>query len=318
MKKKISLLLVVVLVTLSFVSGVYASETISAITAYINKGLTVQVNGTLLEPKENDGSRIYPIVYNGRTYVLASAVAQALGATVNYDSTGNGKLIITSTSGSTGVPTKEGTPNNAGMPTKEGSPVNAPSTPASSSGSVVNTSSTGTLTSPVPMNERFSWTVNYSYGGVAYSGTYFCVVKSVQAITRDGIANLGFQRPEEDSRVDYVIATVGMEVKDAKLINAEANYPYKYLSSWKPYFAGSETPEGNYVIGAQDYGFDGSLDKAISAVTGFKQINIGESGSFIAEGKVIIPIYKGKTNYMVIRKDGEDDYQKSKLYFKLQ
>jgi hypothetical protein len=315
LKRKISLLLTVVLITLSFISGVSASEKISAVTAYINRGLAIQVNGTKIEPKDNDGSRIYPIVYEGRTYVLASAVAEALGATVKYDSSGDGTLIINSSLGTAaGVPTKEGSTNNAGMPTKEGTPTGVPQSQTSSTTASANS---GSINSPVPMNQRFTWTDTYNYGGLSYSGTYSVTIKSVQPISRDAIANLGFQRPQDDSRTEFVMVDMLWEVKDGKLISAEADYPNKYLSTFEPNIFGVITPSGSKVIGATDYGFEGSLDRKISEVTGFKQLSVGMSDSYSAQGKVLLQIMKNEENYMVFLKSGESDYDKSKIHFSL-
>jgi hypothetical protein len=313
LKRKISLLLTVVLITLSFISGVSASEKISAVTAYINRGLAIQVNGVKIEPKDNDGSRIYPIVYDGRTYVLASAVAEALGAAVKYDSSGDGTLIISSSSGTAaGVPTKEGGSSNAGMPTKEGTSTGVPQT-----GGAAASTNSGSINSPVPMNQRFTWTDTYNYGGLSYSGTYSVTIKGVQPISRDAIANLGFQRPQDDSRTEYVMVDMLWEVKDGKLISAEADYPYKFLSTFEPNIFGVITPSGSRVIGATDYGFEGSLDRKISEVTGFKQLSVGMSDSYSAEGKVLLQIMKNEENYMVFLKSGESDYDKSKIHFSL-
>ncbi|WP_165582676.1 stalk domain-containing protein [Ruminiclostridium papyrosolvens] len=94
--------------------GVYAGSNTQKITAYLNKGLTLEVDGEVLKPTEDDGSRLYPIVYNGRTYVPAKVVANALGASVDYDSSGNGTVIITSgnSNDNEGQPTKDGENSN--------------------------------------------------------------------------------------------------------------------------------------------------------------------------------------------------------------
>ncbi len=110
--KRVCLLSIAAVMLLSI--GVYAGSNTQKITAYLNKGLTLEVDGEVLKPTEDDGSRLYPIVYNGRTYVPAKVVANALGASVDYNSAGNGTVIITSgnSNDNEGQPTKDGNTSN--------------------------------------------------------------------------------------------------------------------------------------------------------------------------------------------------------------
>jgi hypothetical protein len=118
--KKISILTLAAIML--FTTGVFAGSNVTKITAYLNKSLTLKIDGSVVKPTENDGSRLYPIVYNGRTYLPAKVVAEALGATVDYDGSGSGTVIITSGSDDEdmGKPTKDGSSNNSGSSSSNG------------------------------------------------------------------------------------------------------------------------------------------------------------------------------------------------------
>ena len=62
-----------------FISGVYAGSTLEQISAYLNRGVTLTWNGEAFYPQEDDGSRVYPITYNGRTYLPVKFVAEKAG-----------------------------------------------------------------------------------------------------------------------------------------------------------------------------------------------------------------------------------------------
>ncbi len=95
MKKKLIAVFVLVAV-MSLSVGVYAGGKLTKVTAYLNSGLTIKVDGNKLEPVESDGSRIYPIVYNNRTYLPVRTISDALGTEVNYDGSGEGTITINS------------------------------------------------------------------------------------------------------------------------------------------------------------------------------------------------------------------------------
>ncbi len=62
-------------------------------TAYINKSLKMTVNDNFFFPKESDGTPLYPITYNDSTYLPARALAECLGAEVDWDSQSNTVII---------------------------------------------------------------------------------------------------------------------------------------------------------------------------------------------------------------------------------
>jgi hypothetical protein len=308
-KQKLSGLLIGTLVTTSFITGVFASEKISAVKAYLNTALTVQVNGTVLQPKESDGSRIYPIVYNNRTYLPAKAIAESLGATVTYDGTGDGTVKISSSADD----------ENAGKPTKDGEPSNSTPTPAPAT-SENNSSADGSLSSPIPLNQKCTWSSTYKYKDTSYSGTYSLTLKDATPITRDEIKDLGL-RPDSDEDIEYMMITAKWEVNDAKLssLPSEYNGSVSLSNLWSPYFAGVKTTEGKSIIGSRDYGFDGNIRDKIREAASSKKMTVGSTASYSAEGKILLPILKGATNYMVLQDSGLNltNPDKAKFYFKL-
>lgn len=64
------------------VGAVAANEEIKAI---LNYTLQIKLNGNDYTPRNEDGSYIYPISYNGRTYLPVRALADALSIAVYYD-----------------------------------------------------------------------------------------------------------------------------------------------------------------------------------------------------------------------------------------
>jgi hypothetical protein len=265
------------------------------------------VDGEVLKPTEDDGSRLYPIVYNGRTYVPAKVVAEKLGASVDYNSAGNGTVIITSG-------TEEDIDNQEGQPVKDAEPSSNDNT---SSGNVrTSEKGNGTLSSPEAMNQKHTWTSTVDYLKDTMSGTYSYTVKGVEKITLDEVEELGFKKPEAKDNLEYALVNILVEVSNAKLEQVDGE-GYSYLTAWARDIWGVKTATGESVVGATDYGFDGSLKNAIREVCNSKKITPGMKESFKAEGKVLMTLYKDKTNYMVIRNYAIEDYNSSFIYFKL-
>jgi len=88
MKRKLLKTTVVSLVLLLvFGTGVYAGSNLEQISAYLNRGVTLTWNGVPFYPQEADGSRVFPITYNGRTYIPAKFIAEKAGLGVGWDGT---------------------------------------------------------------------------------------------------------------------------------------------------------------------------------------------------------------------------------------
>ncbi len=290
-----------------FSMGAYAGSNTVKITAFLNKGLTLEVDGEVLKPTENDGSRLYPIVYNGRTYVPAKVVAEKLGASVDYNSAGNGTVIITSGANSDND-------EQEGQPIKDAEPSGNSNT--STNESTPSTNGDGTLSSPVGFNQKHTWTSTEDYLKDTMSGTFSYTVKSVEKISIDEVEDLGFKRPEAKDNLEYALVDLLVEVKNAELKKGDGTGS-AYLTGWARSIWGVKTATGQSIIGATDYGFDGSLKDAIRAACNSKKITPGMEESFKAQGKVLMTLYKDKTNYMVIRNYAIKDYDSSFIYFKL-
>jgi hypothetical protein len=102
--------------------GAYASNGVSVVQAYLNSTIKFTVNGVSWTPKDANGNKISPLVYNGSTYLPAKAVGEAMNATVLWN--GNSKTVAITTTGG----------GNAGEPYNDASP----------------TSKTPTITTPTP------------------------------------------------------------------------------------------------------------------------------------------------------------------------
>ncbi|MCZ8522059.1 MULTISPECIES: copper amine oxidase N-terminal domain-containing protein [Paenibacillus] len=84
--------------TMGMVVGTYADEAIAEITAHVNKRMTLQVDGT--QVKLADGKEeLAPIIYEGRSYVPAKPLAEALGAQVRWDEETERVIITTADKG---------------------------------------------------------------------------------------------------------------------------------------------------------------------------------------------------------------------------
>ncbi|WP_379133959.1 hypothetical protein [Paenibacillus sp. sgz500958] len=66
-------------------AGVYAGSKLEQIKAYLNHGLTIEVNGNPYTLKDGNGKKLVPITYGGLTYLPTRAIADALSVPVTYD-----------------------------------------------------------------------------------------------------------------------------------------------------------------------------------------------------------------------------------------
>ena len=97
MNKKVSLktcLLLCVICVLCTVT-VFGNTTMQEIIAYLNYSINIVVDGETKELKDAQGNRVYPISYNGTTYVPIRAVSTLLGVDVKWDSV-HGNVVLTS------------------------------------------------------------------------------------------------------------------------------------------------------------------------------------------------------------------------------
>ncbi|ANS75909.1 hypothetical protein AWM70_16040 [Paenibacillus yonginensis] len=99
--KRSVMALMVAGMTFSGAAGVYAGTHLQKITAYLNSNISFNLNGTTFVPKDADGSKLLPVVYQDRTYLPVRALSEALNTPVYYDSK-TGVITIGSSSGGPG------------------------------------------------------------------------------------------------------------------------------------------------------------------------------------------------------------------------
>lgn len=84
-KKSVLTLALAVAVMFGIMVGANAADTLKEIKAFLNYGITIKYNGEAQELKDANGNRVYPISYEGTTYLPIRAVAGLLGIEVNWD-----------------------------------------------------------------------------------------------------------------------------------------------------------------------------------------------------------------------------------------
>lgn len=93
MKKSLKIFGLMLLIVAVFSVGVFAGNNMQAITAYLNYGITVEYNDVDQVMTDANGTRVYPVTYNGTTYLPVRAVANMLGVKVDWDGPTNHVLL---------------------------------------------------------------------------------------------------------------------------------------------------------------------------------------------------------------------------------
>lgn len=307
MKKSIKILVtIMLLITVS--TSLSASSLIRDISGKENKGITVTYNGKAQTLKDGHGNVIYPVIIDGSSYLPVKAITEMVGCEIAWD--GPTKTIaITKKDNSDNqdgaVPTDlEPVNNNNGSNTNNPPTQNTP--PATTSGN------TGSLTDPIALGTMFAFDDPYGYDDVRTNAHYEVTVTKAETFSNDQIEALGFVI-EDDPHIEYMMLTIELNVSNATYSGPK----YTFLKQFKPEIWGSITPIESSIIGGRDFGFDGSLDNDVENKVDYKQVNPGETHSFKAKGKVLLPVYKNMENYLVIQRSEWDDYDKSFIYFKL-
>ncbi len=94
MKKNfIKLLCIALAVLLLGAVALAASESLKTISAYLNYAVTVKYNGEEQKMYDANAERVYPITYNGTTYLPVRALADLFGIAVDWDGENNAVLL---------------------------------------------------------------------------------------------------------------------------------------------------------------------------------------------------------------------------------
>ncbi len=85
MKKRTLALLLVAVFAVSMLAGMGAAELISEIKAELRRDFTVMVDGDKQIFRNVEGDRVYPILFEGTTYLPVRAIGELMGKTVYWD-----------------------------------------------------------------------------------------------------------------------------------------------------------------------------------------------------------------------------------------
>ncbi|MGQ8874963.1 stalk domain-containing protein [Paenibacillus sp. TSA_86.1] len=83
-KKSVATMMVLGM-TLTGAAGVFAGTQLEKISAYLNHGISFNVDGAAYTPTDGNGKTLAPITYNNSTYLPVRALADALHVPVTYD-----------------------------------------------------------------------------------------------------------------------------------------------------------------------------------------------------------------------------------------
>lgn len=86
-KRSISILALVLVMVSCFALGANASGAMQEIKAYLDSSITIKMEGEAQTFLDAKGNRVYPITYEGSTYLPVRAVAGLAGLEVNWDQT---------------------------------------------------------------------------------------------------------------------------------------------------------------------------------------------------------------------------------------
>ena len=128
MKKTFRFLALTLALMVGIATGAYATANNEAIQALLSHDITIQYNGETQTMKNATGRTVYPVVYQGTTYLPVRAVAGMLGVPVDWD--GNTQTVYLGTKPQT--PAVVETPAPSGQVTAESLVNNAINTSADS------------------------------------------------------------------------------------------------------------------------------------------------------------------------------------------
>ncbi len=85
MKKRTLALLVAATLSVTTLAGIGAASLISEIKAELRKDFTIRVDGDKQNFRNADGEKVYPILFEGTTYLPVRAIGELMGKVVYWD-----------------------------------------------------------------------------------------------------------------------------------------------------------------------------------------------------------------------------------------
>ncbi len=114
MKDKLRGIFLGVLIGVMVMGSVVLAANTTTLYNVVTNGVKIVVDGMKLNPRDANGSRVEPIIYNGTTYLPVRAVADALGKAVYWDGP-NYTVYLGSMGGTLTYPSAYLTENNIGI-----------------------------------------------------------------------------------------------------------------------------------------------------------------------------------------------------------
>lgn len=99
MKKKFVALIIALTMILCFAGGAYAAYNVETIKASLCYDIDIRLDGKSQRMYGAAGGRVYPIIYNGSTYVPLSAVAEMFDTPIEWD--GQNRIVYLGQTGKT-------------------------------------------------------------------------------------------------------------------------------------------------------------------------------------------------------------------------
>lgn len=93
-RKKFSAIVVALALAMGLVVGAGAATAQQKIAATLDQGITIKLDGEVVIPKDTNGARVYPIMYNGSTYLPLRAVGGMVGLDVDWDGPSRTVLLM--------------------------------------------------------------------------------------------------------------------------------------------------------------------------------------------------------------------------------
>ncbi len=85
MKKRAFIPIICLALAVGLSVGVFAAGNLQQISAYLNSGIVIKYDGQTQVMLDAAGERVYPITYNGTTYVPVRGISTILGVPVSWD-----------------------------------------------------------------------------------------------------------------------------------------------------------------------------------------------------------------------------------------